>query len=178
MTEFNELLNKPIYQEFLILIMGPIFQIIFSLIFPNPYHIPLLIFNLLPIYPLDGSKFIFLFWNKIGSYYNSYKVLFVVSYTAIFIFLLYNKSLLFLMFGIYFLWESFSMIKKLYSIFYIFLFERYKYNFNFNKSKKIKNIKKIKRDYKHHIFINRKYVTEKDYLSQMFNRVDLDIKIL
>lgn len=169
MTEFNELLNKPIYQEFFILIMGPLFQIIFSFIYPNPYHLPLLLFNLLPIYPLDGSKFIFLFWNKIGGYYNSYKVLFISSNITIILFLLYNKSLIFLLFGIYFLWESFSMIKDLYTIFYTFLFERYKYNFKFKKLKKVKNIKNIKRGYTHFLYKNGKYILEKDYLDKLFN---------
>lgn len=168
MTEFNELLNKPIYQELFILVMGPIFQIIFSFFYPNPYHYPLLIFNLLPIYPLDGSKFVFLFWNKIGSYYNSYKILFATSYITIFIFLVYNRSLLFLLFGIYFLWESFSMIKDLYIIFYTFLFERYKYNFKFKKLKQVKNNKKMKRGYSHVLYKNNKYILEKDYLEELF----------
>ena len=63
MTEFNEKLNKPILEELLILISGPIFQLILYIFYKTPYHYPLLFLNLLPIYPLDGSKFIFLFWN-------------------------------------------------------------------------------------------------------------------
>lgn len=169
MTEFSELLNKPIYQEFLILIMGPIFQIIFSFVFPNPYHIPLLVFNLLPIYPLDGSKFIFLIWNKLGSYYVSYIAVFIISYITIFIFLLNNKNLLILIFGSYFLWESFFMLKDLYVVFYTFIFERYKYKFTFKKIKKIKNIKKMKRDCEHLIYENGTYMLEKEYLNKIFN---------
>jgi Peptidase family M50. len=168
MTEFNELLNKPIYQEFFILIMGPIFQIIFSYFYSNPYHIPLLLFNLLPMYPLDGSKLIFLLWNKIGSYYNSYKVLFMISYLTIFIFLIYNRNLLFLLFGLYFLWESFSMIKKLYTLFYTFLYERYKYNFNFKKIKKIHIYKDMKRGYGHFFIKETRLISEKDKLNELF----------
>ncbi|MEG2311502.1 MAG: M50 family metallopeptidase, partial [Bacilli bacterium] len=69
-TKFNEKINKPIREEFLILIMGPIIQIIFYFLCDyffgynamlEKYHYTLLIFNLLPIFPLDGSKLVHLF---------------------------------------------------------------------------------------------------------------------
>ena len=61
-TIFNELINKPMMEEFIILIMGPLFQLINFLIFKditpyfNYYNYGLFIFNMLPIYPLDGYK--------------------------------------------------------------------------------------------------------------------------
>ena len=72
-TIFNEKLNRPIKEEFIILIFGPIFQIIYyRILFPiinsyafMNYHYALLFFNLLPIYPLDGAKLLNLLFNKI-----------------------------------------------------------------------------------------------------------------
>ena len=59
-TIFNEDLNRPMIEEALILICGPLLQIIFVYFFRNNnilvnYSNILLLFNLLPIYPLDGS---------------------------------------------------------------------------------------------------------------------------
>ena len=79
-TIFEEHLNKPIWEEFIILILGPTFQILFAFLFPKIYSVPpmfyfyhyaLLLFNLLPIYPLDGSKIVLLWFQKIGSFYHS-----------------------------------------------------------------------------------------------------------
>ena len=63
-TIFNLPINIPIKKELLILIMGPIMQIfgyVFLIkIYPSVsiYHYTLLLFNLLPIYPLDGGKIV------------------------------------------------------------------------------------------------------------------------
>ena len=73
-TIFNLPINIPLKKELLILIMGPITQIIgyiflkkyFSFI--TIYHYTLLIFNLLPLYPLDGGKIL----NIICSYHFNY----------------------------------------------------------------------------------------------------------
>ena len=112
MTEFNEKLNRPIYQELIILLMGPLFQIILYMFYKTPYHYPLLFLNLLPIHPLDGSKFIFLFWNIVGSYYYSYIVIFIISYITIFILILYYHNFIILLFSIYLLLTSIKVLKN------------------------------------------------------------------
>ena len=69
---FDEFLNKPLFEELVILLGGPFFQILnyflVFFLFKNNflllntwnlyynYHYYLLFFNLLPIYPLDGFK--------------------------------------------------------------------------------------------------------------------------
>ena len=71
-TKFNEDINRPLKEELLILLMGPLTQIIYYLIIINfislrninifrYYHYSILIFNLLPIYPLDGGKILNIF---------------------------------------------------------------------------------------------------------------------
>ena len=73
-TIFNLPLNIPLKKELLILIMGPIIQIIGYLFLRNTfpfiriYHYTLLVFNLLPIYPLDGGKIL----NILCGYHFNY----------------------------------------------------------------------------------------------------------
>ena len=67
-TIFNEDLNRPMIEEFLILIGGPLLQALFVYMFRSnaflvSYSNVLLLFNLLPICPLDGSKLLNLFFN-------------------------------------------------------------------------------------------------------------------
>ena len=76
-------INTPIIKEFLVLIMGPIFQLLFMLIVfylkidvPNyfyTYNYFILIFNLMPIYPLDGGRLLHLMLCIVFSYFNSLK---------------------------------------------------------------------------------------------------------
>ena len=71
-TKFDEKINRSMKEELFILFNGPIFQmILFAFVFIlfnegfisfrgytifKHYHYTLLLFNLLPIYPLDGGK--------------------------------------------------------------------------------------------------------------------------
>ena len=75
LTVFNEDLNRKLSEEALIAIMGPIFQVIFTYLLYNLgvqdavyYSSSILCFNLLPIFPLDGSKLLNVFLNKITSF--------------------------------------------------------------------------------------------------------------
>ena len=171
MTEFNEKLNRPIYQELIILLMGPLFQIILYMFYKTPYHYPLLFLNLLPIHPLDGSKFIFLFWNIVGSYYYSYIVIFIISYITIFILILYYHNFIILLFSIYLLLTSIKVLKNKEYYFYIFLYERYSSKYPYYRKKIIynKKIKKMKRSVKHFFFINNNILGEDEYLKMLFN---------
>ena len=64
LTIFNEKINRPLKEEFMVLIMGPVFQMLGTIIFCGfskdflvaDYSKMILAFNLLPIYPLDGAK--------------------------------------------------------------------------------------------------------------------------
>ena len=85
--------------EFLILIAGPLFQNIayFILIYLFPYdkeliliyHISLLVFNLLPIYPLDGGKLVNILLSSKLSFKKSLSVTLIISYLTVFIFGIY-----------------------------------------------------------------------------------------
>ncbi|MFA5603101.1 MAG: M50 family metallopeptidase [Bacilli bacterium] len=191
---FSQSLNKPILEEFIILIGGYITQIIYFLtmyvLYNNnlitiynfnifkKYCIIIFIFNLLPIHPLDGSKLISLLLYKIFSFNVVNKLKIIISFVAIFIllsnytyFLNYNISIIF----IYLIIKNIKEIKYIKYIFKKFLLERYLYNIKFYKTKVIKNnnIKKMKRDKKHIFYINNKYITEKDVLNGIFKNYDI-----
>ena len=89
-SHFEVDLNKSTLEEFIVLIMGPIVQIIFTylctfclreqdtLFLINSSKI-LLIFNLLPIYPLDGGKLLFIFLSLLFPYYCTLKYTYYIS---------------------------------------------------------------------------------------------------
>lgn len=171
-TIFKNSLSKPIYQEFLILIMGPIFQIVFNLYFKCEYSNFLLFLNLLPIYPLDGSKFVFLFFNKIFSYYFSYILIYVVSFITIIMLLFKNNNLLITLTLITLIYQ---LIKHIYNLSYLiinFCFERFKSHFYTSHSLKVSNnINKMHRDKYHYFNKNGKYVEESVILREMFDKL-------
>ena len=180
-TIFKELLNKSLKEEFVILVMGPIFQILFYLILCSynietplitKYHYSLLLFNILPIIPLDGSKLINIILNKIISFKYSHLITIYISLITMFIVILRciiinNLILLFIL--IFLLIKIIDEIKIHKYLFNKFLFERYLYTFHFKKIKKINCIKlsKMKKEYKH-IFYNNRYYTEKEVLNNYF----------
>lgn len=185
LTIFNELLNRKIKEEFIIVLMGPIFQIIFFLIFKNiflsdlfiKYHYILLFLNLIAIYPLDGSKILNLILNKFLSYYTSFKINIYVSYFFLILMFLYNIKYKNIMLFLYLLLLFINVLKENKNIKYRFkkfMYERYLYKLEFNKSKIIKNEYQMKRDYRHIFNINKKYYLEKEILSNIF---DNDIKL-
>ena len=97
-TYFKTDLNTKIYKEFIVTIAGPIFQIIGStilyLITKNNlvlfFNKIILILNLIPVIPLDGSKIIESILFKIYSYYDSLKISEIISIMTIFIIVIYN----------------------------------------------------------------------------------------
>lgn len=172
MTTFNNKLNSSVYEEFLILIYGPLFQILFNMIYPTSYHYIILLFNLLPIYPLDGSKIIFLLFNKIFSYYNSYIYIFTISYITIFILLINHINFISWIILLYVLYDVIKYNKMLKSIMLKFLYERYKYKINYRKNKYIKGvvIKKMSKEKNNYFYTNGDYINEYYILSDMFER--------
>jgi len=174
-TIFKEHLNKPLKEELLITLLGPLFQIVFCLIFKNNstvsyFNFAILFFNLLPIYPLDGSKLVNIFCNKISSFKLSHKItVFISIISLIILIILKNNSLLIVLILLFLLIEIIKEINKHSYYFNKFLLERYLYNFDFSKRKVIKNVNKMMKDTKHVFYIDEKYYTEKDFIRKMFD---------
>lgn len=179
-TIFNDLINRPLFQEFIVLIMGPIYQIIFYLLLVKlGYHTELLentntfllLFNSLPIVPLDGSKLINIILNIILSFKKSNIILISISLLFIVILLLFNhNNLILILIFLFLISRVIKEIKEHKYLFNKFLFERYIYNLKFKKIKQIKNIKDMKRDYNHYSKIDGIYYSEKDILSRYYKK--------
>lgn len=177
-TIFKTLINTKIKEQLIISILGPLFQIIFFLIikqFTNLspkiiyYNYALLIFNLLPIYPLDGSKILNSTLNLILPFKTSHIISNIISVLILLLMFLNIQSLIVLL-TIIFL--SIKVIKEIYNHKYIlnkFLYERYNYDINFKKEKTVSNINKMYLNCRHIFFIENKYYTEKKLLSIMFD---------
>ena len=172
-TSFNYPLNIPLKKELLILIMGPVFQVIGYLILKNyydikVYHYTLLIFNLLPIYPLDGGKILNILCGYIFNYLRSFYITFVISIIFLIILLIYNIkyfNLNLILMIIVLLKKIINVYKKRYLYYHKFLLERYLYNYSYNKIKYINNKNHFYRDRMH--FIN--YENENSYLKRYFS---------
>ena len=103
--EYN--INLTLVKELLILVMGPVIQIIFTYLiyylkidvsyYFYTYSMFILLFNLIPIYPLDGGKLINIFFSFFLSFYKSLKITYYLSYfiyiSLVFIIIFYYRNL-------------------------------------------------------------------------------------
>lgn len=177
-TIFKEHLDKPLLQELLIALAGPLFQIIFLIVFKNNvifinYNIAILLFNLLPIYPLDGSRILNVILNKFISFKYSHIVSLVISYIFIILILFMAISFsnaLFIFIMMFIILEVFKETIKHKYYFNKFLLERYLYNFNFKKIKNISKITQMKKQTKHIFKVGKMYYTEREIIRKIFDK--------
>lgn len=173
LTIFNEDINRPLKEEFIILITGPLFQIIFTYIMKNNIELlniskEILYFNLLPIYPLDGSKIINIILNKICSFKKSHLITLYLSVITIIFLTIKRFNLITILIMILIVKKVIEEINNHHLIFNRFLLERYLKNYKFKNLKTIKNENQMKRDYRH-IFMTKPHLTEKEYLKKRFD---------
>ena len=179
LTIFNEDLNRKLKEEFLIAIMGPMFQILFTFFLyylgvQNAvyYSISILCFNLLPIVPLDGSKLLNVFLNKITSFKRSHVFIIMISFLTMFMVIINTDfNLIFILILVFLFMRVFSEIKNHDSLFNRFLLERYLKSYRFKKIKKInsQDVRKMERDYTHLFYDGFKYVSEREVLKKRFD---------
>lgn len=180
----DEKIDKPLKEEFIISIMGLIFQellflIVFILrknliidsyiyeLFKN-YNLAIFLFNLLPIIPLDGSKIFNVIVNKIFNFRVSYMINIIISVLFLSIFFIYFKSdTSYYLIIILLLTQIIYNYKNRYIIFNRFILEKKLYKNEYKDFKKIKNIKKMSRNKRHLIKTNNFYVTEKSYMTNL-----------
>lgn len=188
LTTYDSNINESILKELLICISGPLIQVfLFVLIINlnafilestydkfvliNKY---LLLFNLLPISPLDGGRFL----NLICNYFISYKksLLFVLSFSLMLdiVFMFYflfikNDILIFILFLLT-LKNIISEILDIKNKYNKFLLERYLFEYNYKDGKYINKISDLRRNKKHKIIRDNFIYDEKSYLKKyVFN---------
>lgn len=183
-TNFNIDINHKSIEEFFVLIMGPIFQILGTIVLGlilvkqkdiyllYKYSITLLCFNLLPIYPLDGGKLINLIFNKFLSFRRSF-VLSIISSIIIILLVIvlsikYNLKLNFIYIFIFLFYKVIEELRKKNYYYQKFLLERYLYNYNYKKYKIIFNIKDMMKEKRHVISYKNRYFSEKEILEKRF----------
>lgn len=183
---FKEDLNRSLYEELIILIMGPLVQFLYFLLLLylykiniinirdfnliKSYHFTLLVFNLLPIYPLDGGKLLNIFTNLIFPFKKGNKIVIIISLITIFIILIFNKNTNLTLMLILLLGEVLIYVKRQDYLYNRLLLERYLKNISFKKLKVIKNSKKMYQNKRHLILDNNDYITERQYLKKRFRR--------
>lgn len=182
MTEFREPLNRPIWEEFLILVAGPLTQQLFfilmkSLGYEAPIfliHYGLLLFNLLPILPLDGSKGVELLLELFFPYRLVRTLQLILS--SIFLFLFFILSLITLevipiLLSLFLLFQIHQYDQKSNMIMTKFLLERHLYQYHFKRKKIIWGYhpEKMYRQRGHLFYIDHNYHTEREILRKTFD---------
>ena len=183
-TKFDEKINRSMKEELFILFNGPMFQmILFAFVFIlfnegfisfrgytifKHYHYTLLLFNLLPIYPLDGGKILNIVINYLFPFKKGNKLVVVISSFILIVMLLLYKNLNFTLMGILLFTELIIYFKRQDFLYNRMLLERYIFPFNFSKFKIIKSKNSMYKDRRHIVLYNGKYITEKDYLNKRF----------
>ncbi len=179
-------LNSAINADLIISICGILMQLVlyivlsffnyYSLISNDIYNIfckynfSILIFNLLPIIPLDGSVFIKSLLEKYFSFWKSQILIIILSSIFLLIFLYFNYyyELNNYLIAFFLLYKIIMYIKELKYLENRFLLERYLYSFKYPKVKIIKNIKNMQKERKHYFKIEDKLFREKDVLRAYF----------
>lgn len=189
---FDEILNKPINEEFLIVISGVLMQTLYFIIIIflynnlyisdslfimfKHYHMSIFLFNLIPIYPLDGIKIVNLFLCKYFNYNLSHKISIIISTIFLVLFsyisIIYYLNMNMIMMISLLLNQIIKEKKNHNNLCSKFIFERYLYHLKFKKIRVIKNSKgdNLYRDYKHVFNKNGEYITEKKMLKNKFER--------
>lgn len=182
-TYLDDVIDKPLYQELIVTLMGPIFQELLYLliIFLNKnnyittyifdlyknYNYSILLFNLLPILPLDGSKLINIVLNKIFNFRLSYVSNIIVSIFTLCIFVfLYKYDSSYYLIMIFLVFQIIYSIKNKNIIYNKFLLEKRLYKNEYKKYKKINSIDNMSRNKKHLVKDNNMYVMEGRYLKK------------
>ena len=176
-TIFNNKINGSILEEFIVTISGILFQTILIFIIKNPvinrYNLIILLFNLIPIYPLDGSKLLNQLCTLLLPFKLSHFILIIISFIFVPVVILYTRfNLMIIVIMILYIIKIIEELKNHNYIFNKFLFERYLYKIKFKRKKTIIGIKihKMYRNYTHIFKSENININEYEILERMFDR--------
>ena len=183
MSFINKKVHTRIYKDILVSLGGIIFQLIlfvliYILYFNNLivystfelfllYNKSIIIFNLIPLIPLDGSKLVFAIFTKFFSYKKSYYLMIILSCFSLmcFIFITFNLKLNDITIYIFLLFSIIKSIKDYKMYFNKFCLERILYNNYYNEifSGNYK-VDDMRIDKYYYFKSNDKYINERKYL--------------
>ncbi len=187
MSVVTKKLHERIYKDLLISVGGILFQVLLYFIFTNlynsnliafstyklfkMYNFSILVFNLIPIIPLDGSKFLFSLFSKYLSYKDSYIMMIIIGSVSLIVFVIYNfvYKLNDLILYIFLLYELLLVIKNYKYIMNRFYLERVLYDHYYNGI--INNeldIDKLRIDKFYFFKDENRFVNEKDYIKRRY----------
>lgn len=189
-TTINKKINTPIKDELLISSFGIVFQMILALFFLiffrlelislntfnlfKTYNKTIMIFNILPIIPLDGYVFFRSIGELIFPYVKSFYLSLIISIVAIGFFITFNEiySLNNYLIISFLLYKTISVIKDFKYEHLRFLLERYLYNLKYKRIKyeNKDNIRLLKKDTYHYFKKNSTYISEKTLLKENFRK--------
>ena len=188
-TKIDKKINTKISHDLLIASFGVFFQILLYLIFYFlysfsfirsstyelflTYNTTILIFNLLPIIPLDGYQFLRCIWEILFPFKKAFKISFVISLVSVLLFVTYNQIfslnnyliVSFLIYKIIYEYRNFKYQNTRFQL------ERYLNDFPYSK---IKNEKKVdlallKKDTYHYFKKDNTYLSEKKILEKKYS---------
>lgn len=172
--ENNIDINIRSYKLFLISIAGIMMQMILFIL-PVSYvlnsnifieiNLSLIIFNLIPIYPLDGYKILLSCIEYFGPYRYIIKISYIVSFIMLFILFIISKNII-VFISLYIL--NIKFILELPFLMEKFLLERYLYNISYKKKVHIINYKNMYKCRNNYIKCDNIDIEEKRYLSQKY----------
>ena len=138
------------------------------------YHYSILIFNLLPIYPLDGGKIVNILLSLKMPFKLSLKLTIYISYLTLIFFIIINYPnfyVNYIIITIYLLYKITLEKRQIEYIYNKFLLERYIYNYSFKNKKIINNEDKFYKNTKHLIKKNDKYYLETEFLEKKYKKI-------
>lgn len=184
-TTIDKHINSSISKDIIISFGGILFQLMlliivyvlknnFNVITYNliiKYNYILIIFNLIPIIPLDGNNIVHLLLEKVFSYELSYKINTYISIVILIIFIIINYIykldnyfiISFLIYKLLVYIKNYKYLKNR------FLLERIIYDIDYNKiDNNTKNINNIRKEVLHYFKSNNKYINEKDMIKNNY----------
>lgn len=187
LTVISKRLHERIYKDIIISIGGIAFQLLLSLLFlilyqknlivSSTYHLftiynqSIILFNLLPIIPLDGSKLISSILSKYLPYKSTYILTIYISIISLLLFIFYNtihkiNDIIIYIFLFIKLLEQIQNYRYIINKFYLerTLYDHY-YNQIINNETSLNN---IRLDKYYYFYENNRYINEKDYIQKKY----------
>jgi len=181
-TKVNKKIHERIYKDVLISLGGVLFQLILCLSFIFLYrmdfivkstfdlfclsNLSIILFNLIPIVPLDGSKLLFSVFTKFFSFRRCLLLQMIVSVFSLLMFIFYivSSGLNDIVTIVFLIIQLFSLFKEQKYILNKFYLERILYNNYYNGIYNSKKMEDMRLDKYYYFKEGKGFIKEKDYL--------------